>query len=169
MAPASIEILPYQPEYAESVIALVLSIQQREFGIPILLEEQPDLLNIPRFYQRGTGNFWVAISGDEVVGTVGLLDIGNGSAALRKMFVKASFRSVKICLGKRLLETLIRWCGANGIKGIYLGTTELFLSGHRFYERNGFREISLSQLPSNFPVMPVDTKFYSLDLGKGGV
>ena len=39
--------------------------------------DQPDLLQIPQFYQSGAGNFWVALDGEEVVGTVALLDIGN--------------------------------------------------------------------------------------------
>lgn len=31
---------------------------------------------------------------------------------------------------------------------------------HRFYEKNGFTEIDVAQLPENFPIMQVDKKFY---------
>jgi predicted N-acetyltransferase YhbS len=41
-----------------------------------------------------------------------------------------------------------------------LGTTAKFLAAHRFYEKNGFREIAQTELPASFPVMTVDTKFY---------
>jgi N-acetylglutamate synthase-like GNAT family acetyltransferase len=164
MSLALIEICPYNPQYAEGVVAIVLSIQQREFKIPILLEAQSDLMDIPGFYQRGVGNFWVALLGDEVVGTVGVLDIGNRQGAMRKMFVKSSFRSAEYRLGKRLLATLFQWCRSREVREIFLGTTEKFVSGHRFYERNGFREIPRPQLPSNFPIMSVDTKFYSVSL-----
>ena len=47
---------------------------------------------------------------------------------------------------------------------VYLGTTASFLAAHRFYAKNGFREISSSALPPGFPVMLVDTKFYRRDL-----
>jgi hypothetical protein len=39
------------------VIDLILHIQRQEFGLPIALEDQPDLLEIPTIYQRDNGNF----------------------------------------------------------------------------------------------------------------
>jgi N-acetylglutamate synthase-like GNAT family acetyltransferase len=51
-----------------------------------------------------------------------------------------------------------------GVKEIYLGTTDKFRAAHRFYEKNGFNEIAEYNLPGNFPVMEVDTKFYQLKL-----
>lgn len=154
-------IVPYQPEHAEGVIAVILPIQREEFGIPITLEGQPDLQDIPAFYQRGRGNFWVALDGREVVGTLGLLDIGNGEGALRKMFVRSSHRGASRGVAQRLLETLLGWCRGRGIKRILLGTTDKFLAAHRFYEKNGFIAIGRGQLPPSFPVMAVDTKFYT--------
>lgn len=38
------------------------------------------------------------------------------------------------------------------------------LAAHRFYEKNGFRELARSELPERFPVMAVDSKFYGLSL-----
>ncbi len=164
MSPTLIKICPYEPQYDEGVVEVVLSIQQAEFKISISIEAQPDLLNIPGFYQRGSGNFWVAVSGDEIVGTIGLLDIGNNQATLRKMFVKSSFRGPEYCVAKLLLETLFQWCRSHDVREVYLGTTEKFVAAHRFYEKNGFREITLLELPPSFPIMSVDTKFYSLAL-----
>jgi hypothetical protein len=83
-----IEVVPFSPEHAEGVLSLILPIQREEFGVPITAEDQPDLRDIPGFYCRADGNFWVALAGGEVVGTVGLLDIGKNRAALRKMFVR---------------------------------------------------------------------------------
>ena len=50
------------------------------------------------------------------------------------------------------------------VAAVYLGTTAKFLAAHRFYEKNGFREIAREALPDSFPVMAVDTKFYTLAL-----
>jgi N-acetylglutamate synthase-like GNAT family acetyltransferase len=155
-----IKIIPFSPSHAAGVVDVILPIQQSEFDIPISLEAQPDLQNIPGFYQHGTGNFWVAMSSDEVVGTVALLGIDNSQVALRKMFVKASYRGAEHGVAKLLLETSIQWCRTRKVKEIFLGTTAKFLAAHRFYEKNEFREIPRSDLPAKFPVMVVDTKFY---------
>jgi GNAT superfamily N-acetyltransferase len=155
-----IEVVPFSSGHAAGVIDVILPIQQIEFGIPVTLEDQPDLLDIPGFYQKGQGNFWVALSGTEVVGTVALLDIGNAQGALRKMFVRPPFRGSGYGVASRLLATLLGWCERERIRQVYLGTTAKFLAAHRFYEKNGFTEIGKSELPAAFPVMSVDTKFY---------
>lgn len=48
-----IEIVPYSPHHQDGVV--ILPIQSDEFGIPVTLADQPDLLDIPGFYQRGVG------------------------------------------------------------------------------------------------------------------
>ena len=159
-----IEIVPFAPQYVKDVGALIVGIQRDEFGIAITLEDQPDLQDIPAFYQQGAGNFWVALSEGEVVGTVALLDLGNHQGALRKMFVHAGYRGPGHGVSARLLETLIEWSRARGVKDIYLGTTEKFRAAHRFYERNGFQQVAASELPPTFPKMLVDTRFYHLAL-----
>lgn len=155
-----IRIIPFVPQHAEGVAALIFGIQRDEFGFPITLDDQPDLRDIPGFYRRGAGNFWVALSEGEVVGTLALLDIGNNQGALRKMFVHADYRGSGHGVSARLLEMLLEWSGARGVKEIYLGTTEKFLAAHRFYERNGFQQITATELPPSFPKMALDTRFY---------
>ncbi len=156
----TIEIQPFREEWAEEVIALILSIQRDEFGFPITADDQPDLKEIASFYQSGSGNFWVALAAGRVVGTISLKDIGNSQAALRKMFVAREFRGRELSVAARLLATLFDWSRARGIKEIYLGTTEKFLAAHRFYEKSGFQLVAESALPAAFPLMGVDTRFY---------
>ena len=150
----------YTHSYRTEVADLILHIQKEEFGIPITLDQQPDLNDISGYYQTGNGNFWIAKAGDALVGTIALLDIGNGQVALRKMFVKRNYRGKEWGLGQKLLDTLIDWCAQQKITEIYLGTTEKFLAAQRFYEKNGFKEVKKEELPQNFPVMEVDVKFY---------
>jgi catechol 2,3-dioxygenase-like lactoylglutathione lyase family enzyme/N-acetylglutamate synthase-like GNAT family acetyltransferase len=156
----AIDIVTFEPRFAAGVVSVILPIQQEEFSIPIALDGQPDIQDIGTFYQRGNGNFWVALADNEVVGTLGLLDIGHGQAALRKMFVKAEYRGARHSVAHRLLQALVDWCGQRSIREVLLGTTARFLAAHRFYEKNGFREISRAELPPSFPVMTVDSKFY---------
>lgn len=157
---------PFSPEHADGVVRLILPIQQQEFGIAITAEAQPDLRDIPGFYQHGAGNFWIALDDGEVVGTIGLLDIGHKQAALRKMFVRASHRGREHGVAAALLATLIEHARAQGLREIFLGTTDKFLAAHRFYEKHGFRSVLREALPEAFPVMAVDSVFYGLDLGR---
>lgn len=155
-----IEIVPFSRNHQTGVIDLILAIQQGEFEFTISVEEQPDLLDIPGFYQQGRGGFWVALADREVVGTIGLRDIGNQQGALRKMFVKASHRGKEQGVASRLLEELISSARSTGVRDVFLGTTEKFVAAHRFYEKNGFVQIRPDALPVAFPRMALDTRFY---------
>lgn len=162
-----LHITSYETRHQAGVIATILPIQNEEFGIPITLEAQDDLLDIPGFYQRGGGNFWVALAGGEVVGTIGLLDIGERQAALRKMFVRPAFRGREAGVAQRLLNTLLAWAREQRLQRILLGTTDKFRAAHRFYEKNGFVLVEREALPTSFPVMAVDSRFYALTLPAG--
>lgn len=153
-------VVPFVPRHAAGVVDVILPIQQVEFGVPITLDDQPDLRDIPGFYQRDGGNFWVALVGARVIGTIALLDIGGGRGALRKMFVARDHRGAASGVARRLLDVLVAWCRARDIREVYLGTTEHFRAAHRFYEKHGFVEVARAALPATFPVMTVDTKFY---------
>ncbi len=159
-----LDIAAYKKEHLDGIVDVILPIQKKEFNIEIELEDQPDLLDIPDFYQTGKGNFWVALVHSEVVGTISLLDIGRNQGALRKMFVKQAYRGENYKVAGNLLNVLFGWCRLKGINDVFLGTTPKFLAAHRFYEKNGFSEIRKNELPESFPVMAVDTKFYRIRL-----
>lgn len=148
----------------KDVLDLIINIQTNEFGIPITLKLQPDLNEIPKFYQVNNGNFWIAKMHDKVIGTIALLDIGDSKGALRKMFVDKDYRGKILGVGQMLLNTLLDWCRHNGFTEIFLGTTEKFIRAQQFYEKNGFKEIEERELPKTFPVMRVDIKFYRLSV-----
>lgn len=152
----------FSAPHTDGVVALILPIQQQEFGLPVTLDAQPDLLAIADFYQHGAGGFWVALDAGRVVGSIALLDIGHGQGALRKMFVAASHRGPEHGTAQGLLARLLAHAAGAGVREIFLGTTERFLAAHRFYERNGFGRIDAKALPASFPRMQVDSRFYRL-------
>lgn len=159
-----IEINKYTENHNQEVVDLILNIQQHEFSIPIDLKAQPDLNNIPDFYQTGNGNFWIAMVDNTIAGTIALLDIGNRNVALRKMFVKSEYRGKDPGVAQLLLNKVFEWAIEKKLSSILLGTTEKFLAAHRFYEKNGFTEINKQSLPKEFPLMSVDSKFYKFNL-----
>ncbi|MDU8428478.1 GNAT family N-acetyltransferase [Pseudomonas syringae pv. actinidifoliorum] len=164
MTATGIQVRRFVLNDEQGVSALILPIQREEFGIPITAEDQPDLKAIPEFYQTGNGDFWVAVQGDHVVGSIALKDIGSGQAALRKMFVAAPFRGKEFSIAARLLDRLIEESTRKGVTEVFLGTTDKFLAAHRFYEKHGFQEIAKEDLPASFPLIAVDSKFYVLSL-----
>ncbi len=158
------EVVKYSFEYKNEVIALILEIQRCEFGLDINIEDQPDLDDIGAYYQKSSGNFWVALIDGKVVGTISLLYLGNGQAALRKMFVHKSFRGARYGVASRLLSALLSWAREQNLQELYLGTTNKFTAAQRFYVKNNFEEIVKNMLPSSFPVMKVDSKFYKYEI-----
>jgi len=161
---SKILIRPYGPGDMPGVRHLILPIQQEEFGVPITWEDQPDLHDIPAFYRRGGGEFWVAEAVGKIVGSIALIDIGGAMAVIRKMFVEAEWRGKVYGIAQKLLDGLIMHARSHGIKHIFLGTTEKYLAAHRFYERNQFSHIQATDLPPAFPRIAVDTRFYHLPL-----
>lgn len=159
-----VRIRRFAPADQNGVAALIVSIQNEEFGIAITAEDQPDLQEIPDFYQKDGGDFWVAQAHDgQVVGTIALRDIGEGAAALRKMFVHPEHRGPG-GVARALLDRLLGHARRQGLARIYLGTTDRFLAAHRFYARHGFAPVDPALLPATFPRMAVDSRFYALTL-----
>jgi len=168
-ADRAVVIAPFRKQYEAALIALITGIQRNEFGIPISAAEQPDLLDVEGCYQRGTGGFWIALRGGRLLGSIGLLDIGERQAALRKMFVAADSRgpgdgAVHTPVAARLLEVLLAHARAQQLRDIFLGTTASFRAAHRFYEKHGFAGVERETLPASFPLMTVDSRFYHLAL-----
>ncbi|ADG09267.1 N-acetyltransferase [Caulobacter segnis] len=159
----AVVLRPFAPGDEDAVIAVILPIQREEFGVAITAADQPDLADIPGWYQVGAGQFWLAELDGRVVGTIALKDIGGGAVALRKMFVRAEARGPG-GVAQALLDGALAHARAHGVSAIWLGTTDAFKAAHRFYERNGFSLVEIADLPPAFPRMAVDTRFYRLGL-----
>jgi len=72
------------------------------------------------------GDFWIALHQQTVVGSIALLDIGQGQTALRKMFVHKEFRGPVYGTAKLLLTTLLDWAKMHQINEIYLGFINMY-------------------------------------------
>lgn len=158
-----VKIQEYSNEFHAQVAELVTSIQQKEFGVNITYEDQPDLQDIQGFFQKGKGNFWISLDGDKVVGSIALIDLGD-KGAIRKMFVHKDYRGSERSIAKALLDNLEKWSLQHDINQIFLGTVDALKAAHRFYEKNGYQQITIDQLPQNFLRMEVDTMFFTKKL-----
>jgi N-acetylglutamate synthase-like GNAT family acetyltransferase len=156
---ASNEIANWTPADRDEVLAFIVGIQRDELGVAITAEDQPDLVDVPGVYEA----FWVARAGGAVAGTIAAIRIAPDAVALRKMFVAREQRGGAGLAG-RLMDTLVAWAAADGVRTIYLGTTSVMHAAHRFYDKHGFALIDPEELPASFPRMAVDSRFYRRDL-----
>lgn len=156
-------IKTYQQAHKAQISELILTIQRGEFNVPITLADQPDLENIPDFYQIKNGDFWVAVNdSNKVIGTIALIDIGGNEGGIRKMFVHKDYRGKPLGVAQSLFNTLLTRAKRHDMNALYLGTIERLAAAIKFYERNGFMPIEKQDLPPSFPLMAVDTHFYQL-------
>lgn len=161
----TIRITPYESGHKQQIAQLITGIQQQEFNIPITLEDQPDLNDIPAFYQQQQGNFWCALNTTgEVVGTIALIDVGHQTGVIRKMFVREDYRGKEKNIAGQLLQTLETHAAASHIRDIYLGTVSVLQAAQRFYNKHGYTLIAEENLPAHFPKMKVDTVFFHKQL-----
>ena len=159
-----VAVRPFAAGDADGICDLILPIQNEEFGLPITWEEQPDMADIESYYCAGKGGFWVAVSGDRIVGSIALAELSHGNCALRKMFVAADYRGSEFGIAASLLNILIARARDTDLSRVYLGTTTAFKAAHRFYEKHGFGRVDPESLPEGFSRMKADTRFYLLNL-----
>lgn len=159
---AIMEITTYNGKYDDQIVSLILNIQNNEAKINLSLDEQPDLKDIAGYYQKNGGEFWLAVEGDEVIGTIALMMLQNDCAVLKKFFVKSEYRSKKI--GLKLYEALLAFAKAGGVRHIILDTPSVAHASHRFYERSGFRKITKDELLTEYTYPDRDSILYMLDL-----
>jgi GNAT superfamily N-acetyltransferase len=160
------EIQLLSNDHSSQAVDLILPIQRVEFGVPITLRDQPDLLDIDSYYIQPGGGFWGAFEEKELIGTIALKHLDPTTGALRKMFVKKEFRGKEHGVAQQLINTLLQYSQEKGLTDIYLGSTAQMKVAHRFYERNGFKPIPPEALPGHFPRMAPDNVFYHLSLAK---
>jgi len=89
------------------------------------------------YFSVGSG-FWLARSGDNIIGCVALRHIAEPhSAEIKRMYVRPEARGQGVA--QQLLESAERFALAAGYRWIYLDTADDMKAAARFYQRNGFQ------------------------------
>ncbi|RZJ23655.1 MAG: N-acetyltransferase [Acinetobacter sp.] len=141
----------------------VLGIQNGEFGLGFLPEEQPDLMNTSEYYR--SGGFWIAKIRNQICGTIGLQKIDSQNGVLRKMFVEKAFRGPRMGIAQNLFDKLKSSALEKNLKFIFLDTPAIAQASHKFYLRNGFQEIGRDYpLPTEYKYPDRDSKIFLLEL-----
>ena len=156
-------VRPFQPADRDAVVALVLGIQNGEFGLGLAIEDQPQLLDIDAHFLSQGGGFWVAVdTADTVVGSIGLLRETADCAALRSFFIAVPWRGTGCA--QQLYAQLMRFARHAGIRQILLDTPSIAQRAQRFYLRAGFVPITREQLPVPYEYPDRDSVLFLLVL-----
>jgi putative acetyltransferase len=130
-----VEVRPVREGDVAGVVDLVRDVLG-EFGLEFGKGAKTDdeLFRLPASYDAG--QFWVAVRGEDILGTAGVYPVAPSTFELRKMYLRPASRGLG--LGKRLLDEAVRWTKANGGKRLVLDTTHQMTRAIEFYEANGF-------------------------------
>ena len=155
------EIFPLRSHELSAVRKFIQSQILFYFGAKFINYSLPDLDDHKLAYKSDYGAFWVAVRGDEIIGTIGLLVLKNGLGELRRFYVDQAWQSQGI--GLALFHFLKDKAIAMGIHSLLLGTAEHLDLAKGFYISQGFLPISFENLPADFARSPEDTLFWKMN------
>lgn len=150
-------------EDSQAVREFVLNIENDEFKLGFEPHEQPDLYSLDTFYENG--GFWIARCNNVISGTIGLEPLNHEVAVMRHLFVEKQHRGSETKVAQQLFRQLLVYAKISGYRSIYLNTPEIALASHRFFLRNGFKEIhDILQLPRGYKFADRNSKLYHLPI-----
>ena len=139
----SIEIIDYNNSYHSDFKKLNLEWLDK-YG----LTESHDLLILddPQGIVLDTGGFiWLAKAGGEIVGSIGIMNEGNGIFELIKMGVNENWRGRGIA--KMLMEVCLRKAKEIGVKRLILFSNHQLQTAIKLYEKHGFKQVEVTGAP----------------------
>ncbi|XP_075839813.1 N-acetyltransferase family 8 member 2-like [Microtus pennsylvanicus] len=104
---------------------------------------QADMADITKSYLNARGSFWVAESGDQVVGTVGCLPVKNpplGRKQLQLFRLSVSSQHRGQGIAKALVRTVLQFARDQGYSDVVLETSIVQYSALALYQAMGFRK-----------------------------
>jgi GNAT superfamily N-acetyltransferase len=128
-------IVPFAAAHADGFRSLVVE-TLREFDFEADPELDTDLVDPGAAYSA----LWVAVEGDEVVGSVALREVDGGAVELKRMYLRPGARGHGT--GKQLLGVALAWARANEKQTVRLDTSERMVAAQKLYEAHGFRRVA---------------------------
>ena len=151
----AIEIIEYDEKYHADFKRLNLDYLDK-----YNLTESHDMiiLDNPEEIVLGCGGFiWLAKAGEEIVGTVGILNEGHGIFELIKMCVAESWRGKGI--SKLLMETCLQKVKELGGEKLFLFSNHQLQTALKLYEKYGFKNVEVTDSPFVTADIKMELKF----------
>jgi GNAT superfamily N-acetyltransferase len=124
-----------QPGDLGMIVHLHGVLYAREYGLDTTFE--PYVAKpLADFVLAGNGRLWVAELDGRVVGSIAVVDAGNGEGQLRWFLLAPEARGTG--LGRRLLETAMAYCRERRMLRVFLWSFSDLAAALLLYERAGF-------------------------------
>jgi N-acetylglutamate synthase-like GNAT family acetyltransferase len=153
------QLLPFNQTHQPGIDLLMTEIQ-KEFSE---IFTAPNSKSMSELAAQAGETFWVALSEEQVIGTIGLSQFDAGTAILKRMFLHKKHRGENK-IAQKLLDTAILEATKSGVNTIYLGTMAQFTGAQKFYSKNNFIRISKTDLPAGMTLSVLDTVFFKLTI-----
>lgn len=150
-----------RPAEIERVRALFLD-YARSLGFSLCFQGfDAELATLPGAYAPPAGGLWLAWSGAEAVGCVGLRPLEAGDSEMKRLYVAPAARGRG--LGRRLAEQAIARARELGYRRLLLDTLETMTAAQALYAELGFVEV-----PPYYDNPLPGASYWGLDLAGGG-
>lgn len=126
----------FDPKTSSDVKYFILD-TWKEFGYFYEAESDFDLDDPYKYYIETGGMFYVLKNDETIIGTIGIKNLGNSTAGLRRLYVDKSFRNKGY--GSQLIDRAIQFCKENKFIKIELNSDKIFEDAHKLYMQKGFK------------------------------
>ena len=151
----NIEIIAYDEKYHADFKRMNLDYLDKynltESHDMIILDNPKEIV-----LERG-GFLWLAKAGEEIVGTVGILNEGHGIFELIKMCVAESWRGRGI--SKLLMETCLQKVKELGGKKLFLFSNHQLQTALKLYTKYGFKNVEVTDSPFETADVKMELEF----------
>jgi len=124
----------------DEVRALFRDYERSQDQSPCFVGFQAELDGLPGVYAGPEGALLLAVVDGQSAGVVGVRPLGDGTAELRRLFVRPAFRRGRI--GRALAEAALAAAKAGGQRALRLETLTSMEAARTLYESLGFREVA---------------------------
>lgn len=153
----NIKIIEYNEKYNNEINDFVNWSMHIFIGRPF--KQREDLINIKEYYIKNGGNFWIATDRNKIVGTIAL-ENRNTIGILKRFYIDKDYQRLEI--GASLYNELETYAKTRtNIKTIYLVCGQSLKNAHKFYKKNGWKQINNLEIDMHFAT---DDDFLKKDL-----
>lgn len=136
-----IKIIEYEEKYHDHLKNLSYEWLEKYVSVE---PEDEKILNNPKEVVLDKGGFiFFAKYGEEIIGTVSLIRVGEKTFELAKLAVTEKYQGLKI--GKMLMEKCVAVAKEKNAKRIILFTNHTLIPAIGLYKKFGFQEIPLGE------------------------
>lgn len=111
----------------------------KEFGFTYNKKYDGDLDDIYSFYIKSGGMLFVLKDGNDIIGTIGIINKGNYIAELKRFYIDINHRGRGF--GSKLVEKALIYCKDKGFNKVEFETNKKFKIAHALYLKKGFKVV----------------------------